>query len=135
MLNNGKPGRPRFKVDYQQAEILASRGLNYGQIAMALGCSRSCLDDCRDRDPKLQKVIDRGRAKGIAYVAGKLMKKIDSADLTAIIFYLKAQAGWRDSVRVESETTVKAEIPVGLGEMYAKLKGIETKAETEKEPQ
>jgi hypothetical protein len=37
------------------------------------------------------------------YVEGKLMKQIDNDNLTAIIFYLKTQAGWREVHRFEHE--------------------------------
>lgn len=110
------------EIDAKQVEILASRGLNYSQIAQALGIDRGTLAKRREDDQQIQQAIKRGRAQGLAYVAGRLMKKIDEADLGAIIFYLKTQGGWKETQRIESDAVVRQEIPEGLDAIYAKLR-------------
>lgn len=41
--------------------------------------------------------VKRGRARGISYVAGKLIERIREGNVSATIFYLKARANWSDT--------------------------------------
>ena len=41
--------------------------------------------------------IKRGKAKGIALVTNKLMESIKGGNITGMIFFLKTQAGWKET--------------------------------------
>lgn len=42
--------------------------------------------------------------------------------MTAIIFYLKARAGWTEKQQIEAEIKSKENVPEGLPALYAKLR-------------
>lgn len=97
----GKPAWVPTKEILEQTEKLAGLGLNKKQIAEALGIGRSTLFDKIGEYPDFEDAINKGKAKGIAHVAGKLMAKVSALDTASIIFYLKTQAGWREGQTIE----------------------------------
>ncbi len=99
----GGPGRPSKTLTYEQEvqlEALAS-ALSVQQIADYFGISRSLLFKIMADDPDIRARYDMGRAKAVEQVAAKLLEKAQKGDLAAIIFYLKTQAGWRETNRME----------------------------------
>jgi len=64
--------------------------------------------------PEFAEAIKRGKAKGIALVTEKLQEKILSMDTTSIIFYLKAQAKWRDSDSVDVSANGAQKIEINI---------------------
>lgn len=97
----GKPAWVPTKEILEQTEKLAGLGLNKKQIAEALGIHYSTLAEKQNEYPEFDEAIKKGKAKGIAHVAGKLMAKVSALDTASIIFYLKTQAGWRESQTIE----------------------------------
>ena len=55
----------------------------------------------RQRDPEVDARYKRGKAKAIAHVANGLLQKARAGDTTSAIFYLKTQAGWRETTEIE----------------------------------
>jgi hypothetical protein len=51
--------------------------------------------------PTLAERYKRGKAKAIAHVARGLLQKARSGDTVSSIFFLKTQAGWRETDRLE----------------------------------
>lgn len=103
---NIKRGRPAWvpqDMDIKQVEQLAGLGLTTKQIAEAIGIHYATLAEKRHEFPELDEAIKRGKAKGIAHVAGKLMAKITAMDTASIIFYLKTQAAWREGLIITGE--------------------------------
>lgn len=99
------------EIDLKQVEALASRGLTYEQIAVSLGIDVRTLYNKRMRNAEISEAIKRGRQKGISLVANKLFEQATSGNTTAMIFFLKAQGGWREIQRVESvEVTDEKEV-------------------------
>jgi len=100
-----------------QAETLAAQGMTQVQIALALGMGESTLYEKMEKYPEFSEAIKSGKAQGIAMVTEKLLEKVMGMDTTSILFYLKCQAGWRDSqdVNVNSSGTNKIEITVNGG--------------------
>ena len=66
--------------------------------------------------------MKRGRAKANIKVGNALMKAIEGGNVTAIIFYLKARAGWTEKQQIEAEIKSKENVPEGLPALYAKLR-------------
>lgn len=94
------PGRKKLPIDPQQVENLAARGLTLGQVADAMGVSEPTLSRRRKENDEIDEAYKRGKAKGIGTVANALFEKAKAGDTTACIFYLKAQANWRDRVEL-----------------------------------
>ena len=81
--------------DVLQVEELASR-LTVDQIADYFGVSDASFRSLRARQPEVAEAYKRGKSKTISSVPGKLIKLANEENLTAIMFYLKTQAGWRE---------------------------------------
>jgi len=95
-------GRPPITLSEAQAlevETLAAL-LNQDQIADYFGICRNTFRAICDRDPEVAARYKRGKAKAIAHVANGLLQKARSGDTTSSIFYLKTQAGWRETAEL-----------------------------------
>lgn len=76
----------------KQVESLAAVGVTQAQIATVLG-----IDTDTFRKYYID-IYDRAKVQAIGMVAGTLFKRAtEGKDLGAAIFYLKAQAGWRET--------------------------------------
>jgi len=89
--------KPKIQIDLKQVESLAANGLTQEQIACALGISESTLTKRKKENTDFADAIKRGKAKGIALVTNKLMESIKGGNMTAMIFFLKTQAGWKET--------------------------------------
>lgn len=67
------------------------------QIAAALGISERTLRSRKGEIADFADAIKRGKAKGIALVTNKLMESIKGGNMTGMIFFLKTQAGWKET--------------------------------------
>ena len=96
-----KGGRKRIKLDLEQVENLAARGLGTSQIARALGVSWNTIDRNRKRSEDFEESIKRGKARGLAQVTNALFESAtEKNSVVAQIFYLKNQDPkiWKDRV-------------------------------------
>lgn len=84
----------------REVETLAAL-LNQDQIADYFGISRNTFRAICARDEEVGARYKRGKAKAIAHVAHGLLQKARSGDTTSSIFYLKTQAGWRETAVME----------------------------------
>ena len=80
----------------REVETLAAL-LTQDQIADYLGISRRTFHAICARDEEVAAHYKRGKAKAIAHVANGLLQKARAGDTTSSIFYLKTQAGWRET--------------------------------------
>ncbi len=83
-----------------QVEALAAY-LSKQQIADYLGVSRVTFDAILERDDNVSLHYKKGKAKAIANVAQGLVKQAIEGNMTAAIFYLKTQAGWKETNTVD----------------------------------
>ena len=83
-------------TDRQRAEVeaYAAVGVPQEDIARLIGISKPTLYD-RYRDE-----LDLGKAKANAQVAKTLFREAVNGNMTAAIFWMKAQAGWREKHEV-----------------------------------
>lgn len=88
--------KPRIEIDLKQVESLASRGMTKAQIADALGISERTLYTQQAENAEFAEAIKRGKAKGIATISNALFENAKKGNTAAQIFFLKAQAGWRE---------------------------------------
>ena len=80
----------------QAAEDAATRGLSDIQVAEVLGVSRATLSRRKRDDEAFDAAIKRGKARGIQEVSNALFEAALQGCVPAMIFYLKARAGWSD---------------------------------------
>lgn len=98
---SNKSVRPRLDVDLAKVEQYAALGLSQEQIAQCLGISPRLLYYKKKQSAEFAEAIKRGKAKGIAVVTSKLMEQVKAGNVTAMIFFLKSQAGWKEAKSVE----------------------------------
>lgn len=93
-----------INLDMKLIETLAGKGLTERQIGQYCGYCQSHWNTLRRKNPEINAAIDRGRAKMIVKVADALIDNaIEEKNVTAQIFFLKAQAGWSDKVEIKAE--------------------------------
>jgi DNA-binding CsgD family transcriptional regulator len=84
----------------REVETLAAL-LNQDQIADYFGIARNTFRAICGRDEEVLARYKRGKAKAIAHVANGLLQKARAGDTVSSIFYLKTQAGWRETTQLE----------------------------------
>lgn len=91
----------------KQLETMAGRGLTLDDCAAVLNISPRTLDRRLSDDEEVKEAYKRGRAIAKDAVTSKLFDQINDGNLTAIIFYLKTQCGWREKDRDEEGNTAQ----------------------------
>lgn len=92
----GKRGPKPWAPTPEQVEkikLYAGLGSTHEHIAQMLGMADNTLRS----NETAQKAFLEGKAQTIAKVAGSLVKKALNGDTTSAIFYLKTQAGWKET--------------------------------------
>ena len=107
MTEKNKGGRPLIELtEEQKAEVeTLAAVLSTEQIADYFGIGRTTWFAILDRDPEVSELYKKGRAKAVGFVAQNLIQKARGGDLGAQIFYLKTQAGWKETQKVEGAGT------------------------------
>jgi len=98
-------GRPLTVLNDEQlsqVEALASV-LTTEQIADYFGMGRTTFYEVMKRQDNVSARYKKGRAKAIGNIAKGLLQKAQGGDNTAMIFYLKTQAGWKETTIVQNE--------------------------------
>lgn len=99
--------RPQVELTEKQAAQVESLAayLSKGQIADFFGMSRPTFDAILERDEQVSLHYKKGKSKAIANVAQGLIRQAIEGNMTAAIFYLKTQAGWRETVHVDNTSS------------------------------
>jgi len=79
-----------------EVEKYAALGMNLTQIGAMFGITPEAMRLQIGRHAELRDSYYKGRARGVAVVASRLLRNIDDGNVAAQIFYLKNQAGWAD---------------------------------------
>ena len=101
---------PRNKIELtpaqaKEVETLAAV-LNHTQIADYFGIDPDTFAAIRKRQPDVFRSYKKGKAKAIINIGGNLIKQAKSGNTAAAIFYLKTQAGWRETTDVNVSAQV-----------------------------
>jgi transposase len=104
----------------KKAESLSAQGLTMSQIANVLGIGESTLYEKQAKYPEFSEAIKRGRDKGVETITNALFQKAKDGDNTAMIFYLKNRAGWKDKVETE-HTGDGLKVDVKIGDRFQDL--------------
>ena len=104
-MGKGDPqgGRPaKTLTDEQRAQVEALAAyLTQEQIADYFGISRNTFTAIMEREPDVSERYKRGKAKAIGAVAQGLIQQARNGDKVAAKFYLKTQAGWRETNQID----------------------------------
>jgi hypothetical protein len=85
-------------TDEQIVEVGAlSAYLSIEQIADHLGISRPTFYAIMDRQPDVGLQYKKGKARAIEGAAKSLIMQGHDGNTTALMFYLKTQAGWKET--------------------------------------
>lgn len=94
--------KPKTLDDEQRAQVEALAAyLSQEQIADYFGITRPTFAAMIERDDDISLRYKRGKAKAIGTVAQGLLQKARNGDTTSAIFYLKTQAGWRETQHLD----------------------------------
>lgn len=96
----GKRGKKQIIIppsDIHKIESMAATGLTIEQIRNNLGYKKTTYYKNKKINAEIAEAIKRGESKGIAVATSKLFEGIQKNNLTAIIFFLKCRAGWKET--------------------------------------
>lgn len=114
-IEKNKGGRPKTSFNQKQIAKVEelSAYLNCEQIADYFGISHITFQEVRRRQEEVFFAYKKGRAQKIRDYVQKLENKAmgidENGDTTAIIFYLKTQAGW--STEPKNDNKIKLKFP------------------------
>ena len=112
--------KPKIEIDLAKVEALASRLLTKEQIAISLGISEATFYNRQGENLEILEAIKRGREKGVATIANKLVESAIDGNTTAQIFILKTHGGqeWKDKqdVNLSSDQPIQINIVNDLKE-------------------
>jgi len=99
---NGQVHSKPMLTDEQvkKVEVLAEV-LTISQLADYFGIHRNMFVELHDSDPRVQAAYRKGRANAIVDVGQNLLLQARAGAPWAICFYLKTQAGWRETANIE----------------------------------
>jgi len=87
-----------------QVEALAAF-LSVEKIADYLGIGRRTLYNIFEREPEIEARYKKGKAKSIAGVAKGVVQRAIDGDNQCSFFYLKTQAGWKETSVIDNTST------------------------------
>ncbi len=87
-----KPWEPTDE-EVSKIKLYAGLGSTQEQIGTLIGISVDTLS----KNPVSRQAWEQGQAETIAKVAGSLVRKALNGDTASAIFYLKTQAGWKET--------------------------------------
>ncbi len=99
----GRPMRVLTDEEIIKVEALAST-LTIPQLADYLGIEKSSFYSILERQPDVKRRYKKGKSFVISNVADNLVSKAQDGDTLAQMFFLKTQAGWKEScVRIKTK--------------------------------
>lgn len=106
MKEKDKGGRPAMVLDAEQIELVSglSAVLNKTQLANYFGMCENTFREVETRQPEVSEAYKKGRNQKIAAIGNNLVAQALEGNLTASMFYLKTQAGWKETQHVQQET-------------------------------
>lgn len=100
----------------REVQVFGEHFLTIDEIAYNLGVKPKYFQRFCEKHREVVEVISSARSKTKAFVVGKLMEKVNAGNVPAMIFVLKTQFGFHESVNVGlTESTRDKLIPKKLG--------------------
>ena len=132
-----KGGRPRKRLTKAQVEEVEtlSAVLSVEQIGAYFGLGKTTFYEIMKRQPEVFERYQRGKARAVGSVAKNLIMQAREGNTTAAIFYLKTQAGWKETTRQELTGAdggpINTEETDGKAELLARLDRIARRIDEE----
>lgn len=106
MTEKNKGGRPAIILTDEQVAQTEALGavLSIEQIADYFGIGKTTFYAIMERQPEVSERYKKGKAKAIGSVAQGLLQQARDGNTTAAMFYLKTQAGWRETQQIDHTT-------------------------------
>lgn len=98
-----KPFKTLSTADKEEMIELSSV-LTKTQIADHFGMCANTLRRIEKDDPEVGVILKKGKSQTIADVANSLINQAKNGSVSAAIFYLKTQGGWKETQIVQQET-------------------------------
>ena len=115
----GRP--PKTLNDEQRAQVEALAAyLSQEQIADYFGIGKTTWFAMMQRDEDISERYKRGKAKAIAVVAQGLLQQARNGDKAAAMFYLKTQAGWRETNQIDHTSSDGTMTPSSIERVIVK---------------
>jgi len=105
----GRPPRVFSEEEVAQVEALAAV-TSKKQMADYFGISETTLREVEGRQPEVSIAYQKGRAKAIAKMGSSLIQNGLKGNVTAQIFYMKTQAGWRETEQEQGNHNITLQI-------------------------
>jgi hypothetical protein len=125
--------QPFTLTDEQKVEVeTLAAVLTAEQVADYFGIGRRTFYSMMQRDEEIAARYKRGKAKAIGVIAQGLINKARAGDTTSMIFFLKTQAGWRETSQVEHMLPAEPDISPdsAFQKLTAYLDAIRSRQET-----
>lgn len=92
-------GRPIVELTPQQVVEMQALAavLTKAQVADYFGICENTLREIEKRQPEVSEAYKKGRVKQIASMGSNLINMAKEGNVTANIFYLKTQGGWKET--------------------------------------
>ena len=130
----GRPRKRLTKAQVEEVETL-SAVLSVEQIGAYFGLGKTTFYEIMKRQPEVFERYQRGKARAVGSVAKNLIMQAREGNTTAAIFYLKTQAGWKETTRQELTGAdggpIKTEETDGKAELLARLDRIARRIDEE----
>ena len=99
-------GRPPTVLNDEEIAQVEALGavLSIEQISDYFGIAKTTFYAIMERQPQVSLRYKMGKAKAIRSVSGGLLQKARDGDNASMIFYLKTQAGWKETTQIQQET-------------------------------
>ena len=115
------PPKARVLSEEELIELEAlSCVLSSEQIADYFGIGRTTFYEIMERQPEVSERYKKGRAKAVKDVGKGLLAKALDGDNASMMFYLKTQAGWKESQQIDHTSSDGSMTPKGkdLSDFY-----------------
>ena len=99
-MAGGRPEKSLTEKQIKQIEELSAY-LTQAQLADYLGIAERTFREVMARDENVSAAYKTGRAKAISKVAKTLLQKAWDGDNACMMFFLKTQAGWRETSHID----------------------------------
>ena len=109
-----RPTKSLTEAQLAEVETLAAV-LTTTQMADYFGIGRTTFFSIMERDAEDAERYKRGKARAIGAIAQSLIQKARGGDTASMIFYLKTQAGWRETAAIEHSGEGGGPIVVSTG--------------------
>jgi hypothetical protein len=105
-------GRPMIVFDeaqIAQVEALAAV-MSKRQLCDYMSVGETTFREIEGRQPEVSDAYKRGKAKAIGSIGQSLIQQAKNGNIAAAIFYLKTQAGWRETEQEQSNQNITLQI-------------------------